>query len=276
MTRLLLGSQFSRSTPALALSLAVWVLAVSPRTAQATERRFTYTYESGVLRPGDKEIEPWTTLRKDKIGFYNRIDERIELEVGVAEGLQSAWYVNFSGIAENVGSERKTSSQFGGVSWELKYQLSDPVADAFGSAAYLEMTLAPNEAEIEAKAIFDKRIEGLLFAFNVVGTYVVDMSGKETETEQELEGDLGVAYFLSPAVSLGVEARNHNLFKEGMGWAYSALFLGPALSYAAQSWWVTLTVAPQIAALKGATPPTNLHLVDHERMEARVIFAFHL
>src|SRR5258708_2001777 len=117
MTRLLLSSRSDRSALAALATFgtfrtfgviaALAALAVSPRTAQATERRFTYTYESGVLRPGDKEIEPWTTIRKDKIGFYNRLDQRLEFEVGLGGGLQTAWYLNFTGVAENAGGQRR-------------------------------------------------------------------------------------------------------------------------------------------------------------------------
>jgi hypothetical protein len=48
---------------------AVLVFAVSAAAAAASERHFTYTYESGVLRPGGREIEPWNTFRLGKSDF---------------------------------------------------------------------------------------------------------------------------------------------------------------------------------------------------------------
>jgi hypothetical protein len=58
-----------------------------------------------------------------------------------------------------------------------------------------------------------------------------------------------------------------------------ALFAGPVLAYAAESWWVALTVMPQLPAMKqnGAyTGSDDRELLAHEKLNARLLFSFHL
>jgi hypothetical protein len=52
---------------------------------------------------------------------------------------------------------------------------------------------------------------------------------------------------------------------------HAALFLGPAIHYRAEKWWITLTVLPQIVALKGSTGD-SVNLDEFERVQIRLIF----
>src|SRR4030095_5745677 len=63
--------------------------------ANASERRFTYTYESLVLNPGEIEIEPWTTFRIGKDDYFVRIDHRLEFEAGLPTRLPDAFSLTF-------------------------------------------------------------------------------------------------------------------------------------------------------------------------------------
>src|SRR3954463_5977416 len=78
----------------LACVLAAAVCAARP--AGASVRSFVYTQESRVLAPGESELEPWTTFRVGRSRYYSAIDGRLELEHGIAPGLQLALYWNFS------------------------------------------------------------------------------------------------------------------------------------------------------------------------------------
>ena len=261
----------------LAAAALAAVSAASP--AGATSRRFTYTHESLVLNKGDVELEPWTTVRNGREDFYRRFDQRIEFEVGLAQRLQTAFYFNFSAIAQDVApDDRESEIEWGGVSNEWKYKLLDPVADPVGMALYLEWGLAPTEAELEFKLILDKRAGDWLTAFNAVVEPEWEYESDETKREITFEFDLAAAYLFSPAFSLGAEMRNHNAWVPDVGHEYSALYLGPVASYAAESWWASLTVLPQIAKLKGseADQGNNLVLSDHEKLEVRLIFGVDL
>jgi hypothetical protein len=58
------------------------------------------------------------------------MDNRLEFELGVADGLQTAWYFNWSSTTQDEDGVRVRESSFKGVSNEWELKLSDPVADA--------------------------------------------------------------------------------------------------------------------------------------------------
>ena len=259
------------------ITAAAVAAAVSP--VGATSRRFTYAYESLVLNKGDFEYEIWTTVRDEREDYYRRFDQRMEFEVGLSHRLQTAFYLNFTAIAQDVApDDRESEFEWGGVSNEWKYKLLDPVADPVGMALYFEWGIAPTEAELEFKLILDKRMGNFLTAFNAVIEPEWEYGPEETERETNVEFDLGAAYFLSPAFSLGAEVRNHNEWVPDEGHEHSALFLGPVVSYAPEGWWATLTILPQIAKLKGseADADNDLVLSEHEKLEVRLIFGVDL
>ena len=264
--------------------VAAATIATFINDAQASQRRFTYTYESGVLTRGQIELEPWTTFRIGKEDYYSRIDQRLEFEVGLSNRLQTSFYLNMHAVTAQADSSLGTEFEWGGFSNEWKLKLKDPVADAFGLALYFEWSASTDEVEVEAKVIADKRAGNWLWAFN--GTIEPEFEfelehGDEVEAESELtfEFNLASAYFLSQNTSLGVEVRNHNLYVgEHGGMQHSALFAGPVISYSSESWWATLTVLPQIAKLKGteADEHNDLVLDELEKLEVRMIFGVDL
>lgn len=248
------------------------------QSAQANERHFTYTYESLVLNPGDVELEPWTTFRLGRRDFYSRMDNRLELELGVVDGLQTAWYFNWSSVTQDDSGARVSSSAFETVSNEWKLKLSDPTADALGSALYLEGSAGPSEAEVEAKVILDKRAGDFLVALNLVGEHEWEFGEDETEREMGAEVDLGLAWLATERFSIGLEVRNVNEIKPEDGWEHSALFAGPTAGYATEKWWAAVTILPQVLKLKGEDEDEGSHLVlsGRERVEARVLLGLHL
>lgn len=246
------------------------------------DRKFTYTYESSVLASGLREIELWNTHRSGKDYFFRRIDQRIEYEFGLGGNVMSALYMNYSWkLGDSNGSlpgGTATSSYSLSISSEWKYKLLDRVADPVGFALYGEATVGLDETELEAKLIFDKQVGDVLFAFNIVAEneWATEVVNGLSATESEFKGELdfGVAYEVSPSFSLGMEVRNQNKAVGGV-LKYSALFAGPVVSYSESTWWATFTLLPQVAALKGATG-NGLVLDDHEKLEARLLFSFHL
>lgn len=263
----------ARSSNTLVLPLCLLALSLAASTASASSRRFTYAYETAVLNPGDLDLEPWTTARIGRDQYFQRYDHRLELETGVVKNLQMAWYLNLSTTAADTAAGRETSSSLQGFSTEWKYKLSDPVADAVGSALYLEGSFGPQEVEIEAKLIFDKRWGNFLLAFNAVGELELELERQETEEEIVVEGDLGLAYLVGQHFSFGVEVRSHNEFKEGK-LEHGAIFAGPVMSYAQDKWWMALSALPQVVGFgEGAD---GLDLVGHTKLETRLLLGFEL
>src|SRR4051812_43257393 len=153
--------------------------ALAMTAAPASERLFTYNQESTVLAPGEKELELQATWRQGRRYYYRALDERAEFEFGVTERLQAAFYLNFKSEtqAEHDAFGNQTSdtleheSGVEGVSIELKYKLSDPVADPIGSAVYVEGSANSEEYELELKGIVDKKIASETVALNLTYEY---------------------------------------------------------------------------------------------------------
>lgn len=255
-------------------------LGLAPEAA-ASERHFTYTYESNVLNPGDVELEPWTTWRVGRHDFYNRFDQRLEFEFGVVPNLQMAWYWNMSAVTEDVPGQdaHATSFEFGGVSNEWKYKLSDSLADSLGSALYFEWTGGPAEAELEAKLILDKRMGDAVVAYNLVGEHEWEFGSGETEREVVVENNLAFGYFLTPSFVLGAEVRAHAEWEKGE-YEHTTFFAGPSFAYAQKAWWMATTIQPQLFSHKGEEAKEeddgSLDLHHHERLNVRVLFGMHL
>ncbi len=277
-------------TPSTLLPAAALVgaLTMAP-DAYASERRFTYTYGTDVITPGQVEIEPWSTFRIGREGFFLRMDHRLEFEVGLASWVQTALYLNLTSIAQDVEvpggpTEREIELEWGGVSWEWKFKISDAVADPVGFGLYLEPGIAPDEGELEAKVLLDKRAGDVYFAYNLIGEYEAEF-GEPNETEHELalENVAGLAYFFTPSVAAGLEVRNVSLFEVGEGFETSTFFAGPTVSFSQEKWWAALTVLPQLASIKaeedgeaGEEEESAQDLEHHERLAVRMLVGFHL
>ena len=246
----------------------------------AQDRVFTYTYQSGVLNKGQKEIEIWTTLATGRENFYKSFMHRMEYEIGLGGNLQTSFYLNYGyskAIVEENGIQSLNSDVQFSFSNEWKYKLSDPVADRIGSALCLEYSLAPTETAFKGKLILDKQTGSFMHAFNLVGEYAIEKNFISDGTklhdvnvgELNVELSYGLSYRIKDNLSIGVEAFNQNQIAESI-WKNSVLLLGPSISYKMDAFWVNLTFMPQIANFKG----NGLDLKDHERLQSRLILSY--
>ena len=251
--------------------------------AFAQDRLFNYTYQSVVLNKGQKEIEVWTTLRGGRNDYFRGIDHRLEFEIGLGKRLQTAFYLNYGyskGIEtlNDVQSVSINNSYSFSNEWKLK--LTDPVANALGSALYFEYELGPDETELEGKVILDKQVGRSLHAVNLVGEYEFEKEfeqeneGLEAETEREIyfELDYACSFRIKDGLALGLEVMNQNQFSPASELESSVLSLGPCFSYYTSDFWLNLTLMPQVANLKGG----GLELDEHEKLQIRLAFSFAL
>lgn len=272
--------------------LLLLLLVMITKLSFATDRNFTYTYESRTLQKGLREMEAWVTYKYGREEFYSSIENRIEFEIGLGKRLQTSFYLNLDATSSTHHFLSASLDPNGEVVWmdmtdiktqfnlgfsnEWKYQLSDPFTNKIGSALYGEISLSPDEVELEGKLILDKRFNRFVAAFNVVGELEfeseVESGEEETEWEHEysLEFDYGLGYFINDRWTVGFEARNHNEILPEDGWEHSALFIGPNFSYKGENWWVSLTALPQIANLMGE----GLVLDEHEKLNTRLLFSY--
>jgi hypothetical protein len=288
---------YRKVTAGLEICFGLLLMAVIALPAHANRRRFSYTYESAVLPKDAREIEIWNTVRLNKKNFYRRLDQRVEYEWGLGGGVQTAFYLNHTAKAaqttvgdptnpllteEVIETENEMS-----FSNEWKFKLFDAYADPLGLGLYAEWTVAPTELELEGKLLLDKSLsEDLFLAFNTV--YEMEFESEledgevETESEAKLEFDLGLSYDLGAGFGIGLEARHHSVMFEvddenggERDATFSAIFLGPTLSYAGTNWWLTATFMPQITG-KADESTDKLDVIEHEKAEARLLFSFEL
>jgi hypothetical protein len=270
----------SKLSKALALTVAFGTF----HSVKADERRFTYTYEPETMPKGGMEFEQWVTIRSQRnktVGQdnYNRFDIREELEYGVTDRYSVSLYLNSKSESYRDPSTAADFSEFSfeGVSIENRYMVLNPAENPVGLTLYLEPTFAGDEAELEQKIILGQRHGNWKWAFNA--THATEWEDNFHETEGELEGSLGIAYDLTERFSIGLEARNHVEIPEYEEFENSALFVGPAISYRQDKWWVALSVLPQVYGVSFEEDPDgndHLELEGHERVNVRFVFSLSL
>lgn len=257
--------------------------------SQAQDRQFVRNYQSSVLPKGAMDLEIWSTFRTGREYFYQRLQNRMEFEIGLTDKLQTAFYVNSShkafaahldtlgGIADTSVSGVFKESEFS-VSSEWKWKILDPSASFMGLALYGELTLATGEIEIENKIIIDKKTDKNIFALNLSNEYEIEYEVEKGEVEKKWEDGFAVtlAYMnlFKPRFGLGLEMVNHNEIVEE-GWEHSALFAGPTLFHSGEKYFIILNILPQLTNLhKTDDAPNNLVLNEHEKLDIRVLFGF--
>jgi hypothetical protein len=238
--------------------------------ALASERTLTWEYDTNVLPWGSKELELWTTGRFGHPEGYSAFDNREELEFGLGDNWQTSLYVNF-GTVYDYGNLKTNWT----ISNEWKWKLMDPVADIFGLALYAEFTVGPSEEELEGKLIFDKRFGKLLLALNLIGEYEWENLYPGWLHEQQLEAAFGAEYAVGAGFHIGLESRVNAVWEGGTGFAGGAVFVGPVVSYVRSTWWVALSVMPQVAGF-GTGTVDGLELDEHERINIRLLAGFDL
>ncbi len=264
--------------------LTIAIILLTALNIKAQDRVFSRTYQSTVLPAGSLDLEYWATSRAGREQFYHRLDQRLEMEIGLGRNWQTAFYLNLSSTTQlNEDGTAFTTSFSPGVSNEWKWKMTDPVANALGSALYGEFTVKPREIEFEAKLILDKRMKNTLLAYNLVGELELEYELElepghekpelEREKEYVVEQDFGLMQFLKPNLGVGFEVRNHNEIAHGE-WEHSALFAGPSIHWSGKNWFINFNILPQLTNLKKAEGAGNLVLDEHEKVETRVLVAF--
>ncbi|HEY0580324.1 MAG TPA: hypothetical protein VGC75_06425 [Candidatus Nitrosocosmicus sp.] len=246
------------------------------------DRYFGYTYTTNILPKGNIDLELWHTSRFGHDNqFYHGMDQRMEFELGLGKNVQTAFYFNrYQTSASNSLNEITQHTEFG-ISNEWKWKLSDPSLNKVGTSLYAEWGLKGDEAELEAKLIFDKNIGKNLFAFNIVYEREYEFERKNNKNEVNLSQspvlfDLAYMRQISIPFGIGIEFRNTNLIKNGY-WQNSVLNGGPCLNYRNDRWFIIFNYLPQWVNLhKTINFPFSKVLNENEKTEVRVILGISL
>ncbi len=260
------GKVFMKRPTLLSFGFAAFFL-IGTGEVSASERHFTFNYESPVLQSGGMELETYSTFRFGRELFYSALDQRLEFEAGLGGGVQTSLYLNFTQEMADDGTGTVSSSFLAdGISNEWKFKLKDNLTDDFGLGLYLEAAAKPDELELEGKIIIDKRAGNFLWTFNLTNEpeyHLIDGTWGYS-----LIPSLGAGFFLVPErFFLGVEIQNDNFYEgQPLQNTRSLISAGPVLSYTGDSWWVTLTLLPQLWNLRGS----SLDLDDSQRVQVRL------
>ncbi len=274
------------TTNNIALSVLIALLTSSAGTV-ASNRYFGYVYQPETSPAGELEFEQWVTVRsgrtsdtvnpRDAKENYTKMQVRSEIEYGVTDRYTVSGYLNFeqTRYREVFSGSDISKFRFAGVSIENRYMVLNPAENPVGMTLYIEPTFAGDESKLEEKIIFGNRFGDWIWAVNFI--HETEWKKNFNATDAKVAVTAGLARSLGKHWTLGVEAREVTGFPEYEKATYSALFLGPVLSYRNEKLWGLISVMPQIYGTNyGNDTDNNPHLVltDLERVNIRVGFGF--
>ncbi len=240
-----------------ALATAVGAFTLS---AGATERRFSYTYETTTTPKGQMEFENWATWKH--IGnagekHTNLFQFRHEVEYGITDRLQLGVYL-FDW--EHDATAHQTRWEHSGV--ELIYRLTNPTTDFLGSALYLEAVAGESSMELEGKLLLQKNFGPLRVAYNLVleAEWEGDSFGHFQERAGEFAQTLGISYDINKKFSVGAEVLHEIPLPNWSHTEASNLFVGPNASVRFGRVFVTATALFQVSNVEGE-PDTQIRVI---------------
>ncbi len=209
-------------------SLALLLIsALMSPSAQASERRFGYTYPTLTSPAGEVELENWLTW-KSRPGAIRSLEVRHELEIGLTDKTQ----IGFSAVNWKYDARARGSS-YQNTSVELIHNLSNPATDFLGSAVYGEISAGERSAAFEGKLLLEKRIGRWVIGWN--GVFESEWEGDKFADFQESSGELGqtfgIAYDLTKSLSCGVEAVHKTSLEKWHAPRSSQLYCGPNVTF---------------------------------------------
>lgn len=223
------------------LALFVSLAVVTPLTAFAGARRFTYVYEATTGRAGSFDVENWVTFetRTPNDRGFREVSFRHELEYSVTDHLQASIYL------ADWQYERGEGTHYTGSAIELLYNLTNPVVDPVGLALYQEYKIGRRLFEWESKVIAQKNFGRFVAAYNA--TLEAEWEGKGPEERNgELQQSLGLSYEVTPRWGFGVECLHEVAFPEWKKAGRGVLFAGPNATIRRGMFWATVTALAQI------------------------------
>jgi hypothetical protein len=228
-----------KSVSVLLIFVATW----SATQTLAGARHFTFVYEAVTSPPGSLDVENWITWsRTSNPRRVDEVDFRHEFEFGITDKFQASVYVAdwfYAADPEHSGFTYSDSAL------ELIYNLTNPVVDPLGLAAYEEIRVGDRVFELESKLIAQKDIGPLILAYNATLEAVWEGTGWQNR-QGELQQALGASYEISQRVSVGIEMLHEFVFPE---WRDNErirnFFIGPNVSFRHRNWFVTMTALAQ-------------------------------
>jgi hypothetical protein len=215
--------------------------------AEASSRRFKYSYETTTMAAGAMELESWVTWKTNQASDpdFERFDIRHEFEYGVSDRFQLALY--FADWRYEKSSGQSGETEFRDVAVEAIYNLTDPNTTPFGSALYGEVKGSDDFIELEAKFLLQKNLGPWMLVYNVGGEIAWEDDYKNDEAE--LMQSAGVSYQFNPSWSVGAEVLHEIAVPDVDTIGDSGVYLGPNASWRNNRFSVALTGLWQLTSL---------------------------
>ena len=225
-------------------SLGVCLLLGS--SANASSRHFTYSYETTTMPKGALELESWLTWKTAQSSDpdFERFDMRHELEIGVTDHFQLAFY--FADWRQESAAGQASRTTFQDIAVEGIYNLTDPDTTPFGSALYGEIKGSDDFIELEAKFLLQKNLGHWRLVYNIGGE--IAWENDYQDDEAELMQSAGASYQISPSWSVGAELLHEVAVPDAETLGASGVFFGPNVAWRMGRFTVALTGLWQLTA----------------------------
>jgi hypothetical protein len=220
-------------------------------SAEAGQRRYSYSYETLTAPKGTIEFENWVTWKHTDLpgGDDKDVYEfRHEIEFGVTEHLQLALYV--ADWEYNEDDDEGHSTRYSGTGLEVVYNLTNPNTDFLGSALYGEVIVGEDLVELEGKILLEKRFGNLGIVYNAILEAEWEGDGLD-EKAGEFKQTFGVSYDITKSFSLGVEAVHEIEMPEWEETEPAHFFVGPNVSFRSGRFFGTLAWLWQTTHIEG-------------------------
>jgi hypothetical protein len=235
--------------------------------AAAAPRDFPFTWTSKTSAAGQSSLEAWATPRLVRTEDFFRLDTRVAWTHGVARTLESqlSLDLDFERTDLTQGVDPKLTSLWRWTTWRE--------GTPFAMAGLGRISLGLDQFEVEARLIADFRLDRVVLALNASAARTVFWNGR-TGVDTRLEENFAVKYVVSKGVTAGLELRAKSAWmaREYQG---TAIYVGPALTFTVEKFWVTVGAFTQVAADKAKADrelaePNELR--DNERFVLRLTF----
>ena len=228
------------------------VLAVLSSSASASDRRFSYTYETTTAPKGTVELENRVTWKHTGVSKGSDEDVfqfRHEVEIGLTDHIQLGLYLFDWQYNRQDSDGHKARYQHSGA--ELIWNLSNPTTDFLGSAVYGEVLIGEKSVELEGKLLLQKNFGALTVAYNAALEAEWEGEDLHDEINGEFAQSLGVSYDLNKKFSVGAEVLHEIGIPNWKKAADSVLWVGPNASLRYGRVYLTLTALFQMTDVEG-------------------------
>ena len=207
----------------------------------AHDRKLVWSYETTTAAQGEWEYEQWVTYKGGSAAdpSSNRLDFREEIEHGITDNWQIAFYLSDWRVSWDATSSQ---TQWRDVAFETIYRFTEPDTDILGSAIYGEVKVGDNLLVLEGKLLLEKDIGPLVMVYNF--TLEAKWEGTRlTESVGEYKNSFGLSHPLGGGLSAGFELEQFSEAAAWEDWSASTVYAGPNAQYRSGKFFVT--AAPQ-------------------------------